>query len=324
MQQLDVLCVGDGIIDAFLLLQHADEHSHEADEGREFCFRLGAKIPVDDCQFLLGGDASNVAVGLSRLGFTTALVAETGDDAFAHMITVGLEKEHVGLDFFKQTPNTPATFSVNIVFMQDRTILSRHVKRAHDLQFQSAQTKWVYLTSVGEEWKGLYQRVLEYVKEKNVKLAFNPGSHQLKEGRDSFMNVLHAADVVFVNREEAEKIAYGTERMTDGFNQPETLLRELQKLGPKVVNITDGDQGSYAIDQTGKVYHQGILPGKFVQKTGVGDAYASGFLASFMQDETDIQKAMLWGAGNASAVIEHMGAQGGLLTKEQLIKRVML
>src|SRR5258708_8742101 len=66
MQQLDVLCVGDGIIDALLLLQHADEHSHEADEGREFCFRLGAKIPVDDCQFLLGGDASNVAVKTDR------------------------------------------------------------------------------------------------------------------------------------------------------------------------------------------------------------------------------------------------------------------
>src|SRR5258708_34001967 len=95
MQQVDILCVGDALIDIFLFLTHPDEHYHESDHGKEFCFSLGAKIPVNDAQFYLGGDACNVSVGLSRLGLQTALVGETGDDMFAQKIVAGLQMEQV-------------------------------------------------------------------------------------------------------------------------------------------------------------------------------------------------------------------------------------
>src|SRR5438445_12998250 len=112
MSQVDVLCIGDALIDIFLFLTNPDEHYHESEQGREFCFSLGAKIPVNDAQFCLGGNACNVSVGLSRLGLQSAIVAETGDDMFAQKVVAGLQKENVALDFFKQTPNSPATFSV--------------------------------------------------------------------------------------------------------------------------------------------------------------------------------------------------------------------
>lgn len=319
MQQFDILCVGDALIDIFIFLSNPDEHFHESDHGKELCFKLGAKIPVNDAKFYLGGDACNVSVGLSRLGLRAGLVAETGDDMFAHKVMDGLQQENVNLDFFKQTPNTPATFSVNIVAMQDRTIFSRHITRQHDISFESAQSKWVYLTSLGEEWKPMYQKVLHYVSQNNVQLAFNPGSKQLQAGKDSFIDVLKRVDVVFVNKEEASKIVYGTE---DSTRTIEELLKGLQNLGPKIVSITDGKNGSYAMDEQGKVYQQGTVPGEYVQKTGVGDAYASGFLGSLFYNKEDIQKAMLWGAINASSVIGHLGAQGGLLTKEELEKKV--
>ncbi|HSW87536.1 MAG TPA: carbohydrate kinase family protein [Candidatus Saccharimonadales bacterium] len=319
MQQFDIICVGDALIDIFLFLTNPDEHFHESEQKREFCFSLGAKIPVSDAKFYLGGDASNVSVGLSRLGFRSALVGETGDDMFAHTIVSGLQKENVTLDFFKQTPNTPATFSVNIVAMQDRTILSRHITRQHDISFETAQTQWVYLTSLGEEWAPMYKKVLNYVSQNNIKLAFNPGSKQLQAGRDSFIDVLKRTDVLFVNKEEASKIAFGVE---DPTKTMDVLLKELQKLGPKIISITDGGEGSYAMDEEGKTYQQGTIPGEYVQKTGVGDAYASGFLGSLFYNKEDIQKAMLWGATNASSVIGHLGAQGGLLKKEEIEKKI--
>lgn len=315
--QFDFLCVGDALIDIFLFLTHPDEHFHESDQGKEFCFRLGAKIPVSDSQFYLGGDASNVSVGLSRLGMKVSLIGETGDDMFARTIVEGLQKEHVDLTFFKQTPQMPATFSVNIVFDRDRTILSRHIKRLHDISFETAASKWVYLTSLGEEWKPMYEKVVSYVSQNNIKLAFNPGSKQLQAGTESFQNILTRTDVLFVNKEEAGKIVDGKE---DSGREMDDLLKSLQQLGPKIVSITDGERGSYAIDETGKIYQQGIIPGQFVQKTGVGDAYATGFLGSLFYNGNDIQKSMLWGATNAASVIGHLGAQGGLLTKEAIEK----
>lgn len=322
MSQFDVICVGDALIDIFLFLSNPDEHFHESEQKREFCFNLGAKIPVSDSKFYPGGDASNVSVGLSRLGLRSALVGETGDDMFAHTIAEGLQKEHVVLDFFKQTPHTPATFSVNIVAMQDRTILSRHIKRQHDISFESAQTQWVYLTSLGEEWLPMYKKVLGYVSQNNIKLAFNPGSKQLQAGRESFINILKRTDVLFVNKEEAEKIAYGQEHMARSNESIEELLKDTQSLGPKIVSVTDGERGSYVMDEQGKMYRQGTIPGEYVQKTGVGDAYASGFLGSLLYNKEDIQKAMVWGATNASSVIAHLGAQGGLLKKEDIEKNI--
>ena len=314
MEPVDILCVGDALVDIFLFLKNPDEHCHEAEKGKEFCFNVGAKIPVTDAEFCLGGNACNVSVGLSRLGLKSAIVAETGDDIFAQKIITGLQEEHVSLDLFKQTPDTPATFSINIVFMQDRTILSRHVRREHAISFASAQAQWVYLTSLGDEWELLYQSVLSYISEKNIKLAFNPGSKQLQAGRNSFMNILERTDLLFVNKEEAEKILFGKEEE----KTIDALLIALQKLGPKIVSITDGANGSYALDEQGRMYKQAIIPGKFVQKTGVGDAYASGFLGSLFYNGSIIQQAMRWGAKNASSVVGHMGAQGGLLRKEEL------
>lgn len=319
MQTLDILCVGDALMDIFLFLTDPNEHSHKSMQGNDVCFNVGAKIPVDNATFSLGGNASNVAVGLSRLGLSSAIVAETGDDMFAEKIKKGLAEEKVLLDFFKQTLNTPATFSVNIVFSQDRTIFSRHFMRQHAIAFETARPKWVYLTSVGDEWKMLYEKVNSYVSQHNVKLAFNPGSKQLQAGRDSFLTTLNHTEVLFVNKEEAEKIVYGEEKEGSTI---ESLLKGLQNLGAKIVSITDGADGSYAIDEQGQIYTQSIIPGTFMQKTGVGDAYASGFLASLFYNNYAMQTAMVWGAINAASVIAHMGAQGGLLTKEQLGQKI--
>lgn len=65
-----------------------------------------------------------------------------------------------------------------------------------------------------------------------------------------------------------------------------------------------------------------IVPGKFLQKTGVGDAYASGFLANFLYNKSDFQENLLSGAMNAASVIEHLGSQPGLLTREVLMQKI--
>ncbi len=80
MEKLDVLTVGDALIDMYLSVSSADEHCHIDEEKCEICFKRGAKIPVDDCKFLLGGNACNVSVGLSRLGIKSGIAVEIGDD----------------------------------------------------------------------------------------------------------------------------------------------------------------------------------------------------------------------------------------------------
>jgi sugar/nucleoside kinase (ribokinase family) len=133
------------------------------------------------------------------------------------------------------------------------------------------------------------------------------------EHKDDIKNVLLITNVLLVNKEEGEEILgypYGEKNV-------EEILRELQKLGPKIVIVTDGKNGSFAIDSEGKILTEEIIKTDVVEKTGAGDAYSSGFISALIYNKS-IAEAMLWGAKNSASVIGQVGAQAGLLRKNDL------
>lgn len=311
----DVLCVGDAMIDAFLTIHEASLHCRLNDKDCELCVRYGEKIPVETCCFLLGGIACNVSVGLSRLGLKTHLVAEIGDDEFSEKIMRGLTKEGVDVAFVQQTTGASASFTIGINFKGERTLFVEHVVRTHDFAFEATTAPWVFLGGLGKEWKGAYKKTVAFVQKNKAKLTFTPGSQQFEEGTESFRNVVEAAYVLLVNLSEAQKILSTPEDNTS------VLLTKLQQLGPKIVSITDGNNGSCAVNEHGKVFSIGILPSPVIEKTGAGDAYASGFLGSLILNQP-VSEAMRWGAINAASVVGKIGAQEGLLDRETIEVRV--
>ncbi|MDE2590408.1 MAG: carbohydrate kinase family protein [Patescibacteria group bacterium] len=320
--QVDVLTIGDALIDTFMGVHEDARYCYFDETKGDICFASGAKIMVESVQFLLGGNASNVGVGLARFGFKSAVAAEIGGDEFAQKILKELKTEGVDLSYIKQTATAESTFSVGITLHNERTLFVHHVEREHDVPIEDCQPTWIYLTSVGHTWEGLYKKATELKKKTNAKLMFNPGSKQLLTGRESFKDQLAIADVLIVNREEAEEIMYGAPQHADSpATAPETLLRALQQLGPKEVCVTDGQKGAWAAHEDGSIYHMGLAPATLVEKTGAGDAFSTGFLAAHMEGKT-LQEALEWGSLESASVIEHVGAQKGLLTKQGLQERI--
>ncbi len=99
------------------------------------------------------------------------------------------------------------------------------------------------------------------------------------------------------------------------------LMESLHALGPKIVVLTNGAKGSFVRDAQGKVWTRDIIHCPVVEKTGAGDAYASGFLAAYIHGLT-IEEAMTWGTKNAASVISYIGGQKGLLTQEKMGKEL--
>lgn len=312
----DFVCVGDATIDAFLSIHDANLHCRLNEKDCELCIKYGEKIPVDKFELSLGGIASNVSVGISRMGLKSVLCAEIGDDELSQKIANDLKKENVNTDLLLKTRGAPASFAVGINFKGERTLFVGHVKRKHDFNLADISTQWVYLGGLGDGWKAPYQKVLDHVQKNNLRLAFTPGSSQLEELDETVFAVLKNADVVFLNKEEAMKILNIKE------NDPNKILVQLQRLSPKAVVITDGKNGSYAIDENGAMYQLGVFPSNVVERTGAGDAYASGFLSALIFGR-NVSEAMRFGAVNASSVIEHVGAQKGLLTRSQIEERLL-
>lgn len=309
----DIVTIGNCVIDAFITIDKDNPFCRLDREKKELVVRFGEKIIAEDYFLSTGGGACNVAVSLSRLGFKTAIVSEIGKDELAQKITNGLKKENVDTAHLIEV-DKETSFSVVLQFQEERTLFTKQTRGVHDFRFDDIEANFVYLSGLGQEWESAYKRVLAYIESKRP-LAFNPGQFQIKEGRETLLSVLSAVEILFVNKEEAQEILIYPE------NDIKTLLSKLKEMGPKIVVITDGVNGSFAIDKNKKIHSFGVFPCKMIGKTGAGDAYASAFLAAFMLKK-DISEAMRWGSINAAAVIEKSGAQTGLLTKEELSRRL--
>lgn len=324
----DLVCIGSAVVDVFLTIHEANNHCRLNKETGELCFPSGHKIPLDAAQFEIGGNACNVAVGLSRLGFRSALVAELGNDTFAHRIRKYLEEEKVSQEHIIIS-DAPSSMAIGIQFCGERTLFIEHVERKHDFNYSDIKTKWIYLTSIGEKWRHVYHEVPTFVKKTGYKLAFNPGSRQIDCGGEIIEAALAVSDILFLNKEEAEKVvesikgiplreaSRSTKSIKSNVEEIKILLEQLQRMGGKVVVITDGKNGAFALDKDGKFYKQAIVDAPVVEKTGAGDSFASSFLAAIIAGH-DIPTALKWGAVNSASVIGKVGAQAGLLKKEEM------
>ena len=311
----DVVCIGNAKIDTFLTLHEANDHLRLIKETNELCIKFGEKITVDKVEILLGGNAANVATGTSRLGLDTAIIAEIGKDEFVQKIINTLNQEKVDTSNVLQTEGQQSSFSTIINYKGERTIFSEHVERLHNFSFENISTKWVYLTSLGKKWQDAYDKTVDFIKKTQSLLAFNPGTLQIENGRDNLKNILSVTSLLIVNKEEGEDLL----GLAQGQKNIEEIIINLQKLGPKIVVITDGKNGSFAIDGKINMFNKDIIEKEVVEKTGAGDAYSSGFLSALISNKS-IPEAMEWGTKNAASVVSKIGAQTGLLYKTDFQK----
>lgn len=306
----DVVTIGNALIDAFLTVHAENVHMRLNKADNELCIRLGEKILLDATHFLLGGNACNLAVGMSRSGHSAKLLAEIGEDAFGSTIMQQLHKENVDTSSIAQKGES--SFAVGIHFQEDRTLFVQHHEREHSFPLSDIQAKLVFLTSLGSKWHHIYEQMVEVKKNNSFLLALSPGTPQLAEGRTFLSPLIAVTDYFFLNKEEAQGLLSTTEE------DPKRLLSLLYSLGPRVAVLMDGENGAYAQDAE-RVYFLPAKQAEVVEKTGAGDSWTSGFLSAVLFGH-DIPKAMRQGNANAVSVIGQIGAQAGLLSQDMLEK----
>lgn len=310
MSDIDILCVGNATIDVFVILKNLQKFSYDK-FSNQISFPLGEKVPLDEYQLCLGGNACNVSVGLSRLNLKTSLAAEVGSDEFSKKITNGLDSEKVDQTFIdKETRKTPY-FNIVLSYEGERTILEE--KRESDgFNVGSLNPKLIYLTSLNGDWKKIYDKVFE--SNANSLFAFNPGARQISQNLKDVLDLLPKMEILFVNLSEAQKLCQDTNP------DIKIIMGKLKNLGAKISVVTDGMSGSYAIDKDEAIYKIGAASEqKPVERTGAGDSYATGFIFGILNGKS-VPESMKLGAINAESVIRRIGAQDGLLTKEELEK----
>lgn len=311
----DFIAIGDTVTDAFIRLKEAEVHCDINKENCTICMRFGDKIPYEDVFVMPGvGNSANAAVSAARLGLKSALVANIGDDYFGKECLAVFEKEHVGTKYVAAHAGYKTNYHYVLWYGSDRTILIKHQDYPYRLPDFPAP-RWIYLSSLGAAADQMYPEIEKYLlAHPTAKLAFQPGTYQMKLGKEKLAGIYRRAEVFFCNKEEAQRI------LDIGEEDIKKLMVDIAALGPKIVSITDGVNGAYAYD--GKIAWQMPLypdPRPPLQRTGAGDAFSSTFTVALALGKS-VPEALAWGPINSMSVVQGIGAREGLLTRSQLEK----
>ncbi len=316
--KIDILSVGDVVSDAFIrLLPHEATIQHPGSHHPLLCMTYGTKIPFDDATVVDGvGNSPNAAVCFANLGLKSSLYANIGDDKVGEDILASLHVKKVSTEFVKRHKGMASNYHYVLWYGADRTILIKHEPYPYEWPSISshATPRWIYLSSIGEKAGHIHDDIVEYInKNPEVKLAFQPGTFQIRMGTAKLRELYLKTELFACNLEEAQLIT--NEDTTDAVK----LIRAIHKLGPKIVVVTDGPNGSFASDGV-TIYSMRNYPDpkKPYDRTGCGDAYTSTFVAALAGGE-DIITALKWAPINPMSVAQKLGAQAGLLSKERLL-----
>ena len=317
----DLISIGDTVIDTFIPLLDAQVEEEDGGNVRKLILRYGDKIPVGRGESMVAGNAANNAVGASRLKLNSAIytnVGSLGDDGDDKRIISKFKKEGIDTRYVVENKDLPSNHHVVLDFKGERTILIYHQPWKFSLP-ELEKTKWVYLTSLSPSFTDspLMDQLVRYLDRSLAKLVFNPGTFQIKHGVKKIPRILSLTELFIVNKEEA-KIILGKKESDE--IEIKKLLKGIADLGPKLVVITDGGDGSYGFDGE-SFFKLGIFPAKLVEMTGSGDAFATGTLAGLFHGNS-LDQAMRWGGANGASVVEYVGPQAGLLTLSQMQDRL--
>lgn len=311
-KQIDFLAIGDIVAEPFIKITDAEANCDMQGEHCKICFRFGEKIPYESDQICYAvGNSSNVAVGVSKLGINSYLASYVGDDFVGKQNLESLMKDGVNIDYMKIVPGMKSNYHYVLWYGSERTILVNHTEFPYSFSQDTLEAKWIYLSSLALNSIEYHKEIIEYLnKFPNSKLLFQPGTFQIKLGTDVLKDIYQKVEILFCNLSEAKRILQTEE------SDKVLLINKLKMLGPKFIVMTDGLNGAYLDDGNG-IWFIPVYNTSSVESTGAGDAFASAMISALILGK-DLKEAFTWGPINAMSVVSQVGAQKGLLSREEI------
>jgi sugar/nucleoside kinase (ribokinase family) len=316
-----IICVGSCSKDIFFPTKEGViiNTPEDVKSQKKIAFELGAKYQIDDRHEAVGGVAANVAQGLARLGIETSIFSYVGDDLIGQWILGELKKAKVGTERIKIVPNCKSDLSAIIVDENsgDRTIFfNRDANERMDVADSDIDgNSWILLSALNGKWEENLDNILKFAEVNKISIALNPGQRNIKDNVQKVIEAVKKTKVLILNKDEAIEIISAAET-DENINDEINLIKKLKALGPDIVALTDGKNGSWIFD--GRELLRADAPVvKPLETTGAGDAFTSASLAAIIQG-LSLKEVMQWGAANSGNVVLYFGASRGLLTEMEI------
>ena len=312
---LDVLCIGNAIVDviadsddAFLLAHGLDKGSMRLIDEEEAVRLYGVMGPGREVS---GGSAGNTAAGLAALGLRAGFIGQVADDQLGRIYAHDIEAQ--GVEFLVPARNDVGATARSLI------LVTRDAQRTMNTFLGAAQrldARDVDLGRVADaailylegylwdpaEPRAAMEAAIDAARQAGRRVAFTlSDSFCILRHRESFLKLIadRRIDILFANEAEITELAGGSD-----------FDAAVASIAAQVATLVVTRSGKGAIAVSGD--ERASMPAepieRLVDTTGAGDLFAAGFLAGEARG-LGLEASLKLGAIAAAEVIQHYGAR---------------
>ncbi len=270
-----------------------------------------------------GGAPCNVLAMLARLGYQTAFIGKVGDDSFGRMLRQTIRETGIadeGLLYDKKVNTTLAL--VHTLADGDRDF-SFYRKPGADIMLTESEVNkklidecrifhFGSLSLTDEPAAAATKEAVAYAKRMGKLISFDPNLREpLWESEEQSQKAIWYG----IEQCDVLKIADNEIKWLTGMDDYDEGVRVVkERSNVRLVNVTQGNQGSLAYYKDKKIYGKPFLSDKTIDTTGAGDTFCACVLSFLLEHglndllETDLEGMLLFANAAASIVTTRKGA----------------
>lgn len=265
------------------------------------------KFPDSDATALMrmhpkvgtGGSATNVAHNLSKLGFSTGVVTNVGNDRHGKFLLSDLQKSGIDSSQVRVFPGMSG-LSVIIIdaeaevrVIEDLGVADR--RRAIDPDY-IRNSKFLHMSGCAPH---MLESASKIANAAGIPISFDPGRAASRLGERRLSGILQRCEYLIINRKELFSITgsreeSAAERLAKKFN-----LICVIKQGAREIIVKTKEASSFSVEP----FH--VKP---VDTLGAGDAFCAGFIAG-VNEKRSLYESVRFANAVAAAKVLRKGAQ---------------
>ena len=331
---IELFCIGNAMVDVFAQVPPGFCKRFGLDSplqhiSAEKAASILTALPSDKVT-ASGGGAANTAKIAARLGVSAAFIGASGSDRYADLFEEELKKAGVFLHIAKKKSQTGVFISLNCkkpkpddaafstcIVAAPSAALELEAEDIDEAMFKNKDNAQendnpplppakaaaggvCMVEGFLLDRERLMGRILELVKKHNLALAIDMGTAEIAAEQAKLIQQKHSFFwdsqfplILFLNEAEAEAFAnilnVDWEHFFIGASKEHSVL----------ITVKLSERGA-AVFSGGRVYHVPAEKVIVVESTGAGDAFAAGFLATWLRGEGPEQCGR---EGNSAAVL---------------------
>ncbi|KAL4341634.1 hypothetical protein GQ457_08G014900 [Hibiscus cannabinus] len=285
-----------------------------------------------------GGAPANVAVGIARLGGSSAFIGKVGEDEFGYMLANILKENNVNSEGMRFDPGARTALAFVTLrsdgereFMFYRNPSADMLLQENELDFDLITKATIFhygsISLITEPCKSAHIAAAKAAKDAGVVLSYDPNLRlplwpSAESAREGIMSIWDTADIIKVSEDEISFLTQGEDPYDDA------VVRKLFHPNLKLLLVTEGPHGCryYTREFSGRV--KGLMV-EAVDTTGAGDAFVAGTLSqlasdlSLLQDEDRLRDALRFSNVCGALTVTERGAIPALPTREAVLDAIL-